>query len=100
MMATTKQILSALADLDRCGIQGLPLSLDLYPRESLEAASTAFADFCQVRFVDQGSGERLLWLSIREEHSGEGRAISGAFLNFLLQHAFREFRRGREEPND
>jgi hypothetical protein len=99
MTATTRQILSALADLDRDGLQGLPWTLDLYPQESLEAAASAFADFCDLRYGIEEKGTRLLWLLIREEHRGEARAISGAFLNFLLQHAYRATRQGQGTGN-
>ena len=90
MMETSKAILSELAAAGDGEICRLPVTQDLYPEESLKAATEAFADYCEIAIVQPpGGGAAVLSIRARSEHRRESRQIIGSFLSFLLDIAVR-----------
>lgn len=85
MKATTKEILSALANAGKGEVAGLPLSWDLYSKESVLAAAAAFSGYCSVEHATE-EGRESLSISV---HPGAAPNLEviGAFLNFLLDHS-------------
>lgn len=98
MTETSKTILSELAAIDSGGLCRLPVTPELYPVESLNAAALAFAGYCEIS-VDRVPREHRTVLSIRmrDEHRRASRQIVGSFLSFLLDHAFQIRLRGEAE---
>lgn len=86
MKATTQAILSELAHADKGAISGLPISEDLYPEESLQAAAAAYSRYCRVDWTRHGDGQLSLSVSLLPEAAAD-RTVIGEFLNYLLNHA-------------
>lgn len=81
MKETTKTILSALAAADSGEIIGLPISPDLYPDSSLEAAIQAFTPYLRIERI---SGRTEISLKVDPQHYADATQIIGEFLNYLL----------------
>ena len=86
MKATTQTILSALANAENGELAGIPLSWDLYTKESVRVAAAAFSDYCQVEQVTE-EGVDLLSISVHPGATANSLNVIGAFLNFLLNHS-------------
>jgi hypothetical protein len=99
MRETIRQILSALASVDKGDAGTLWLSHALYPRECVSTSVKAFRDFCSFEIIDSPSEVTRLAIRVVAASPADRRRITGEFLNHLLATSVEQKLGGTRIPN-
>jgi hypothetical protein len=85
MKVTISQILTALQAAGNGEQITLTLASEIYPRACIEAAGSAFRDFCTVECRESFPGAlELVWSPV-DKDAAAAKRVADEFLNYCLQ---------------